>query len=119
MASNANWTLFTSCFRYLQYLDMSYNFIQCVTNLDNLNIRELNLEGNCITSFKSAHGGNMLHDLRIINLSYNKLTTLKFFKVIIESLLPLKTAILPGIYLNRYNRTFVGCIQFTLYGSKI
>ncbi|XP_011694530.1 PREDICTED: leucine-rich repeat and guanylate kinase domain-containing protein-like isoform X2 [Wasmannia auropunctata] len=69
--------------KHLQYLNLSYNLIACIENLDGLNIRELNLEGNCITSFKSAtpgHGINTLHRLRIILLGYNKLSTLDFFK---------------------------------------
>lgn len=72
-------------FRYLQYLNLSYNLIECIKNLDGLNIQELNLEGNCITSFKSAISGrgiNTLPHLRIIILGYNRLSTLKFFKVI-------------------------------------
>ncbi|XP_029155545.1 leucine-rich repeat and guanylate kinase domain-containing protein-like isoform X2 [Nylanderia fulva] len=69
--------------KHLQYLNLSYNLIQCITNLDGLNIRELNLEGNCITSFKSAtpgNGINTLPHLQVIILGYNRLSTLEFFK---------------------------------------
>ncbi|CAL1679756.1 unnamed protein product [Lasius platythorax] len=69
--------------KHLQYLNLSYNLIECIKNLDGLNIRELNLEGNCITSFKSATPGrgiNTLPHLRIIILGYNRLSTLEFFK---------------------------------------
>ncbi|XP_070149245.1 leucine-rich repeat and guanylate kinase domain-containing protein [Polyergus mexicanus] len=69
--------------KYLQYVNLSYNLIECIRNLDGLNIRELNLEGNCITSFKSTipgRGIDTLPYLRIIILGYNRLSTLEFFK---------------------------------------
>ncbi|XP_018351816.1 PREDICTED: leucine-rich repeat and guanylate kinase domain-containing protein-like, partial [Trachymyrmex septentrionalis] len=69
--------------KHLQYLNLSYNLIECIENLDGLNIQELNLEGNCITSFKSAipgRGLNTLSNLRTILLGYNRLCTLGFFK---------------------------------------
>ncbi|XP_067206201.1 leucine-rich repeat and guanylate kinase domain-containing protein-like isoform X2 [Linepithema humile] len=68
---------------HLRYLDLSYNLIECIKNLDDLNIKELNLEGNCITSFKSATPGrgiNTLSKLRTIFLGYNRLSNLEFFK---------------------------------------
>ncbi|XP_011882332.1 PREDICTED: leucine-rich repeat and guanylate kinase domain-containing protein-like isoform X1 [Vollenhovia emeryi] len=70
--------------KHLRYLNLSYNLIECIENLDGLNIRELNLEGNCITSFRSATPGrgiNTLPSLRIILLGYNRLSSLGFFKV--------------------------------------
>lgn len=73
-------------FRYLKYLNLSYNLIEYIENLDKLNIQELNLEGNCIISFKSAVPGQgiyILPHLRVIRLGYNKITTLEFFKVTI------------------------------------
>jgi len=73
-------------YRHLQYLNLSYNLIECIENLDGLNIQELNLEGNCITSFRSiipGYGINTLPNLRKIFLGYNRLCTLRFFKVII------------------------------------
>ena len=73
-------------FRYLRYLNLSYNLIEYIENLDRLNIQELNLEGNCILSYKSAipgYGINTLSDLRKLYLGYNKLSTLEFFKVIV------------------------------------
>ncbi|XP_036146137.1 leucine-rich repeat-containing protein 23 isoform X4 [Monomorium pharaonis] len=69
--------------KHLQYLNLSYNLIECIENLDGLNLRELNLEGNCITSFRSVTPGrgiNVLPNLRIILLGYNRLSTLSFFK---------------------------------------
>ncbi|KYN13665.1 Leucine-rich repeat and guanylate kinase domain-containing protein, partial [Trachymyrmex cornetzi] len=69
--------------KHLQYLNLSYNLIERIENLDGLNIRELNLEGNCITSFRSAipgRGINTLSNLRTIFLGYNRLSTLGFFK---------------------------------------
>lgn len=79
--------------RHLRYLDLSYNLIECIENLDNLCIQELYLKCNCITSFKSAvpgRGVNVLPDLRTIILAHNRLSTLQFFKVI-ESESYLKT----------------------------
>lgn len=76
----------TIYFRHLRYLNLSYNLIECIENLDGLKIRELNLEGNCITSFRSATPDrriNILSNLRIILLGYNRLSTLGFFKVIV------------------------------------
>lgn len=72
-------------FRYLKHLNLSYNLIECIENLDKLNIQELNLEGNCILSFKPAvpgYGINTLSELRTLHLGYNKLSTLDFFKVL-------------------------------------
>ncbi|XP_053977116.1 leucine-rich repeat and guanylate kinase domain-containing protein-like [Hylaeus volcanicus] len=69
--------------KYLKYLNLSYNLIECIENLDKLNIQELNLEGNCITTFKSAVPGyniNTLPHLRVIYLGYNKISDLEFFK---------------------------------------
>ncbi|XP_076630008.1 uncharacterized protein LOC143346118 [Colletes latitarsis] len=69
--------------KYLKYLNLSYNLIECIENLDKLNIQELNLEGNCITSFKSAVPGyniNTIPHLRAIYLGYNKISNLEFFK---------------------------------------
>ncbi|XP_071633993.1 uncharacterized protein [Temnothorax longispinosus] len=69
--------------KHLRYLNLSYNLIECIENLDGLNIRELNLEGNCITSFRSStpgHGINTLLNLRTILLGHNRLSTLGFFK---------------------------------------
>ncbi|KAK1125768.1 hypothetical protein K0M31_005312 [Melipona bicolor] len=69
--------------KYLRYLNLSYNLIEYVENLDRLNIQELNLEGNCILSYKSAipgYGISTLSDLRKLYLGYNKLSTLEFFK---------------------------------------
>lgn len=63
---------------------MSYNLIKYIENLDNLNIKELNLEGNCITSYRYTKlGSNMksLINLRTIILGYNKLSSLNFLKV--------------------------------------
>lgn len=72
--------------RYLKHLNLSYNLIECMENLDKLNIQILNLEGNCITSFKSAvpdHGITTLPHLQEIYLGYNRLSNLEFFKAII------------------------------------
>ncbi|CAD1474911.1 unnamed protein product, partial [Heterotrigona itama] len=69
--------------KYLRYLNLSYNLIEYIENLDRLNIQELNLEGNCILSYKSAipgYGISTLSDLRKLYLGYNKLSTLEFFK---------------------------------------
>ncbi|KZC10537.1 Leucine-rich repeat and guanylate kinase domain-containing protein [Dufourea novaeangliae] len=69
--------------KYLKYLNLSYNLIECIENLDKLNIQQLNLEGNCITSFKSAIPGysiNTLPHLQEIYLGYNKISSLEFFK---------------------------------------
>ncbi|XP_050484282.1 leucine-rich repeat and guanylate kinase domain-containing protein-like [Bombus huntii] len=69
--------------KYLKYLNLSYNLIEYIENLDRLNIQELNLEGNCILSYKSAipgYGISTLSDLRKLYLGYNKLSTLEFFK---------------------------------------
>ncbi|OAD59234.1 Leucine-rich repeat and guanylate kinase domain-containing protein [Eufriesea mexicana] len=69
--------------KYLKYLNLSYNLIEYIENLDRLNIQELNLEGNCILSFKSTipgYGINTLSHLRKLYLGYNKLSTLEFFK---------------------------------------
>nr|XP_034179896.1 leucine-rich repeat and guanylate kinase domain-containing protein-like [Osmia lignaria] len=69
--------------KYLKYLNLSYNLIEYIENLDKLNIQELNLEGNCIISFKSIipdQGIYILPHLRVIRLGYNKITTLEFFK---------------------------------------
>ncbi|XP_017889561.2 uncharacterized protein LOC108630659 [Ceratina calcarata] len=69
--------------KYLKYLNLSYNLIERIENLDKLNIQELNLEGNCILTYKSAmpgYGISSLSDLRKIYLGYNKLTTLEFLK---------------------------------------
>lgn len=77
-------------FRYLKYLNLSYNLIEYIENLDRLNIQELNLEGNCILSYKSAipgYGISTLSDLRKLYLGYNKLSTLEFFKVTISYLI--------------------------------
>lgn len=52
--------------------------------MDNLNIKELNLEGNCITSYKYktlGSGIKSLINLRTIILGHNKLSSLNFFKV--------------------------------------
>nr|XP_033320808.1 uncharacterized protein LOC117217360 [Megalopta genalis] len=70
-------------FRYLKYLNLSYNLIECIENLDKLNIQHLNLEGNCITSFRSAipeYNINTLPHLREIYLGYNRISNLEFFK---------------------------------------
>lgn len=70
----------------MRYLNLSYNLIEYIENLDRLNIEELNLEGNCILSYKSAipgYGISTLSDLRKLYLGYNKLSTLEFFKVIV------------------------------------
>ncbi|KAL6264112.1 hypothetical protein P5V15_004190 [Pogonomyrmex californicus] len=75
--------ILSKCVLNNRYLNLSYNFIEHIENLDGLNIKELNLEGNCITSFKSAipgHGISILPKLRIILLGYNRLSTLGFFK---------------------------------------
>ncbi|XP_076678210.1 uncharacterized protein LOC143374165 [Andrena cerasifolii] len=69
--------------KYLKHLNLSYNLIERIEKLDRLNIQELNLEGNCITAFESAiprYGINTLPHLRKINLGYNKLSSLQFFK---------------------------------------
>ncbi|KAG7200528.1 hypothetical protein KM043_001092 [Ampulex compressa] len=69
--------------KYLQYLNLSYNLIERIENLDNLNIQELNLEANCITSFQSTSLGaglNVLPNLRTILLGRNRLSSLEFFK---------------------------------------
>ncbi|XP_014487208.1 PREDICTED: protein phosphatase 1 regulatory subunit 42-like, partial [Dinoponera quadriceps] len=68
---------------YLRYLDLSYNLIECIENLDNLHIQELHLECNCITSFKSDipdRDVSILPDLRTIFLAHNRLSSLQFFK---------------------------------------
>jgi len=98
------------CFRHLQYLNLSYNLIECIENLDGLNIRELNLEGNCITSFRSATTGrgiNTLPNLQTIFLGYNKLSTLGFFKVMIIK----EWIARENILKSRFNYIiFLGCI---------
>ncbi|XP_076383236.1 uncharacterized protein LOC117217360 [Megalopta genalis] len=69
--------------KYLKYLNLSYNLIECIENLDKLNIQHLNLEGNCITSFRSAipeYNINTLPHLREIYLGYNRISNLEFFK---------------------------------------
>ncbi|XP_061941456.1 uncharacterized protein LOC107993331 isoform X5 [Apis cerana] len=69
--------------KYLKYLNLSYNLIEYIENLDKLNIQELNLEGNCILSFKCAipgYGINILSHLRKLYLGYNKISSLEFFK---------------------------------------
>ncbi|XP_012274450.1 leucine-rich repeat and guanylate kinase domain-containing protein isoform X2 [Orussus abietinus] len=69
--------------KHLRYLNLSYNLIKCIENLDKLNIQELNLEYNCITTFKSADPRlslNTLANLRTLLLGHNKLSTLEFFK---------------------------------------
>lgn len=70
----------------MKYLNLSYNLIEYIENLDKLNIQELNLEGNCILSFKCAipgYGINILSHLRKLYLGYNKISSLEFLKVII------------------------------------
>lgn len=72
--------------RHLRFLNLGYNLIECVENLDNLNIQELNLEYNCITDFKSAIpecGISTLPNLRTLILRHNKLSRLEFFEVIL------------------------------------
>lgn len=69
--------------RHLRYLNLSYNFIECVQNLDNLYIQELNLEYNCIKKIISANPAskiNILPNLRTLILGRNKLSSLNFFK---------------------------------------
>lgn len=69
--------------KYLKYLNLSYNLIEYIENLDKLNIQELNLEGNCILSFKCAipgYGINILSHLRKLYLGYNKISSLEFLK---------------------------------------
>ncbi|XP_076300922.1 uncharacterized protein LOC143219039 [Lasioglossum baleicum] len=69
--------------KYLKYLNLSYNLIECIENLDKMNIQKLNLEGNCITSFKSGlpeYNINTLPHLREIYLGYNRISNLEFFK---------------------------------------
>lgn len=58
---------------HLQVLDLSNNQIECITNLDNLPIRELNISGNRITSLK---GLSKLPYLTALNASANKIASL-------------------------------------------
>lgn len=69
--------------RYLRYLNLSYNLIECVQNLDYLNIQELNLEYNCIRRFISAEPGygiETLPNLRTLIIGHNRLSSLEFFR---------------------------------------
>lgn len=107
--------------RHLRYLNLSYNLIERIENLDDLHIQELHLECNCITSFKSAipdRGLSILPDLRRIILAHNRLSTLQFFKVIVETESYLKLC--GSIVLSRVHRiAFSERVQLTLRGSKI
>lgn len=87
--------------------------------MDNLNIKELNLEGNCITSYKYktlSSGIKSLINLRTIILGHNKLSSLNFFKV--------KNCFLSQSYfitcINNYSSViYVGCMQFAFCRFEI
>ncbi|XP_015609790.1 uncharacterized protein LOC107274789 [Cephus cinctus] len=69
--------------KHLHYLNLSYNLIEVVENLDKMNIQELNLEYNCISSFVSRDpedGIKTLPNLRTLIMGHNKIMTLEFFK---------------------------------------
>ena len=57
--------------KFLKILDLSYNFIQSIQGLNNLNIRELNLEGNKLTTLD---GLSALEKLTALNVTI-------FFKI--------------------------------------
>ncbi|XP_042355351.1 transforming growth factor beta activator LRRC32 isoform X2 [Plectropomus leopardus] len=75
-------------FYHLRYLDMSYNqlksipesFFYCMASLEVLNV-----SNNCISSFSITNEG-LLQTVKIINLSYNTLQSLKFRENTLPSL---------------------------------
>ncbi|XP_057328765.1 leucine-rich repeat and guanylate kinase domain-containing protein-like [Microplitis mediator] len=69
--------------RYLKYLNLSYNAIEYVQNLEYLNIQELNLEFNCVKKFIFTDldkRKNAFINLKILLISHNNISSLKFFR---------------------------------------
>jgi protein phosphatase 1 regulatory subunit 7 len=60
--------------KYLEELDLSYNQIEIIENLDHLNLKKLNLMNNCI---RNITGLDNLKTLVELNLSKNSISRLK------------------------------------------
>jgi protein phosphatase 1 regulatory subunit 7 len=60
--------------QYLDNLDLSYNQIEFIENLDHLNLKKLNLMNNCI---RNITGLDNLTSLLELNLSKNYISRLK------------------------------------------
>ena len=69
----------------MQFLDLSYNKIDTLENLELLNLSILNLESNVI--YNHNKDSLSLLALRYINLNENKLESLGFLKVCIKLLI--------------------------------
>lgn len=77
---DSNWIF--PVLRYLQKLDLSYNDIERFENLNHLNIVDLSLEDNAISTFEEGEevGLKTLLNLFNLDLSKNKLSSLKLFE---------------------------------------
>lgn len=69
-------------FRYLRYLNLSYNKIECIEKLNHLTIQSLHLEHNNIFEFEEGVnvGFQTLNRLTFVDLSYNQLSSLRLFR---------------------------------------
>lgn len=68
--------------KYLRHLNLSYNEIECIENLNHMRLQTLHLKNNKIYKFEEGDdvGFKTLNDLVYVVLGYNNLRSLKLFR---------------------------------------